>query len=99
MRTITKVAFFSLLLLLNIYGSQVSISFLTLKDYIGFAYRTRLNQIVGPDWLGSDRFNIVGKLADGASTDKVPEMMQSLLLDRFQMQMHREKKEFPVFAL
>jgi len=37
----------------------------------------------------------------GATTlpAQAPEMMQSLLEERFQMKTHREKKEFPVYAL
>jgi len=84
---------------LHIDGSQVRITYLSLKDYIGMAYRTRTNQIVGPDWLATQRFDIAGKLPDGAAQSDVVEMLQSLLADRFQMKMHREMKEFPVYAL
>ena len=84
---------------LHIDGAQVRITYLALKDYIALAYRTRLNQISGPEWLGSQRFDIAAKLPDGASQDDVLEMLQSLLADRFQMKMHREMREFPVYAL
>jgi uncharacterized protein (TIGR03435 family) len=84
---------------LHIDGSQVRITYLALKDYIALAYRTRLNQISGPDWLATQRFDIAAKLPDGGSQDDVLEMLQSLLADRFQMKMHREMKEFPVYAL
>ncbi len=30
---------------------------------------------------------------------QVPEMLQALLADRFQVKLHKEKKEFPIFAL
>lgn len=83
----------------RIDGSQVRISYLSLKDYISMAYETRLNQIVGPDWLASERFDIAAKLPDGAAQADVLEMLQSLLADRFQMKFHREMKEFPVYAL
>jgi uncharacterized protein (TIGR03435 family) len=84
---------------LTINGSQVRISYLSLKDYIGIAYRMRINQVVGPDWLGSQRFDIAAKLPEGAPQADVPEMLQALLADRFQMKSHRESKEFPVYAL
>jgi uncharacterized protein (TIGR03435 family) len=84
---------------LHIDGSQVRISYLSLKDYISIAYRVRLNQIIGPDWLGSQRFDIAGKLPDGSSRSDVNEMLQTLLAERFQLKVHREMKEFPVYAL
>ena len=83
----------------KIDGSQARISYLSLKDYIGTAFRVRANQIVGPDWLASQRFDIVAKIPEGASQTDVPEMLQTLLMDRFQMKMHREMREFPVYAL
>jgi uncharacterized protein (TIGR03435 family) len=83
----------------RIDGSQVRITSLSLKDYISAAYQVRLNQIVGPDWLGSERFDIAAKLPEGSEQADVPAMLQSLLADRFHMKSHREEKEFPVYAL
>jgi uncharacterized protein (TIGR03435 family) len=84
---------------LHIDGSQVRITSLSMKDYISLAYRMRLNQIAGPDWIGSVRFDIAAKLPDGASQDDVLGMLQVLLTERFQIKMHREMKEFSVYAL
>jgi len=80
-------------------GSQVHFSRFALKDYIRIAYRVKLFQVTGPDWLGSERFEIDAKLPAGAPRDQVPEMLQALLADRFQMKMHRESKEFSVYGL
>jgi uncharacterized protein (TIGR03435 family) len=84
---------------LHIDGSQVSLVSLSIRDLVGMAYRVRPNQISGPDWIGSQRYNIAGKLPDGAPQDQVPEMIQSLLADRFQMKTHRETKDLPVYAI
>jgi uncharacterized protein (TIGR03435 family) len=84
---------------LHISGSQVRIAYMSLKDYLGIAYRVRPGQIAGPDWIAQERFDIAAKLPDGASSDQVPEMLQTLLADRFQLKIHRESKEFPVYAL
>jgi uncharacterized protein (TIGR03435 family) len=83
----------------HVDGSQARISYLSLKDYIGTAFRVRGNQIIGPDWLASQRFDIVAKIPEGATQADVPEMLQALLIDRFQMKMHRDTREFPVYAL
>jgi uncharacterized protein (TIGR03435 family) len=84
---------------IQVDGSQVRISYLALKDYISVAYKVRVNQVIGPDWLGSQRFDIAGKLPDGSTKADVPEMLQALLAERFQMKVHREMRELPVYAL
>src|SRR5215831_15057014 len=66
-------------------GAQIHCSALSLKDYIRIAYRVKDYQVVGPDWLASDRFDIAAKLPEGAKRDQVPTMLQSLLEDRFQL--------------
>src|ERR1051325_4627162 len=49
--------------------------------------------------MAADRFDIAGKIPSGVSAEKVPEMLQALLEDRFQLKTHRETKEFPVYGL
>src|SRR5579862_6275005 len=84
---------------MHLDGSQVSWKFLSLHNYLTAAYRLKGYEILGPDWLASQRFDIVAKLPAGASTKQIPEMLQALLEDRFQIKTHREKKEFPVYGL
>lgn len=57
---------------------------ITLKDCIRAAYRVRDFQVVGPDWISRARFHITAKLPPGASPDEIPEMLQTLLAERFQ---------------
>jgi len=80
-------------------GSQVHIAYLSLRDTIAIAYRLSVNQVSGPDWLSSQRFDVSAKLPEDSKQSDVNEMLQSLLEDRFRMKAHREKKEFPVYAL
>lgn len=80
-------------------GSQVAFTGFSLKDYIRIAYRVKDYQVTGPDWIGSERFDIAGKMPAGSNRDQVNDMLQALLADRFKLTFHREKKEFPVYAL
>ena len=84
---------------LSFSGSQVRIAYMSLKDHIGIAYSVRLDQVTGPEWISQARFDIAGKLPEGASIEQADEMLQALLAERFQLKTHREKKEFPVYAL
>ncbi|HTB11325.1 MAG TPA: TIGR03435 family protein [Bryobacteraceae bacterium] len=83
----------------HIDGARVSCTALNLKDYISAAYKIKIYQIEGPDFLGSERFDINAKLPAGAAEAQVPDMIKALLAERFQMKAHRETKDFPVYAL
>jgi len=71
----------------------------SLKDCIRTAYRIKEFQVEGPDWIGGARFDIVAKLPAGSSKKQVPEMLQSLLADRFHLALHRETKDHAIYAL
>ncbi|MGH9592572.1 MAG: TIGR03435 family protein [Bryobacteraceae bacterium] len=83
----------------RIDGAQFRASLLTLKDYIGAAYRLKLYQISGPDWLKGDRFDIAATLPPDIPQSQIPEMLQRLLEERFQLKTHWDKKELPVYVL
>lgn len=57
----------------------------------------------GPDWIarGEERFNVVAKAEDpGKATEaQLLIMLQTLLIDRFQLKFHRETTDMPGFAL
>jgi uncharacterized protein (TIGR03435 family) len=75
--------------------------FMSLKDLIATAYRVKSFQISGPDWLNdiTQRFDIVATMPDGAPVAQAPEMLQTLLAERFKLKLHRDMKEHPVMAL
>ena len=58
-------------------------------------------QIVGgPNWLATDRFDIVAKAPDGITgPDQIRPMVRALLADRFKLVAHNETREMPIFSL
>jgi uncharacterized protein (TIGR03435 family) len=84
---------------MHIDGAQISGRFWSLKDYLGMAYKLKNYQITGPDWISSERFDIAAKLPEGAERAQVPEMLQALLTNRFQIKSHRDTKEEAVYGL
>src|SRR5581483_10334166 len=64
---------------LQIDGAQVHGTWFSLKDYLTMAYRLKEYQIVGPPWIGSERFDLAAKLPAGAGREQVPEMLQALV--------------------
>jgi uncharacterized protein (TIGR03435 family) len=83
----------------HIDGARMSCNYFSLTDLIRFAYQVKQYQVTGPDWLASDRFDIAATLPAGSKQDQTRDMMKALLLDRFQLKVHTEKKDFPVYAL
>src|SRR5690349_2234917 len=63
----------------HVDGARVSCTYLSLKDYIGMAYRVKHYQIQGPDWIASERFDIAATLPSGSTRAQVGEMVQALL--------------------
>jgi uncharacterized protein (TIGR03435 family) len=84
---------------LRMDGSQAHIGALSLKNLITMAYRVESNQITGPGWISQLRFDVDAKLPDGATTQQIPEMLQSLLEERFALKLHQETKDAPAYAL
>jgi uncharacterized protein (TIGR03435 family) len=83
----------------HIDSAMVRYSTLPMRSYIRMAYRVSDYQVLGPDWLATENFDIAAKLPEGATRAQLPEMIQSLLAERFKLVLHRDKKEFPVYAL
>ena len=80
-------------------GSRATYTYMSLKELIAMAYKLRVYQISGPDWMVTDRFDVVAKLPDGASKDDAPAMLRALLVERFKLAAHRDTPEQPVLAL
>ena len=83
----------------RINGRRVDIGFVSLADLLPYAYRVKSFQIAGPAWMRESRWNILANLPEGVSEGQAPEMMQGLLADRFKLEIHREKREQPVYEL
>ena len=68
---------------------------------IAAAYRVKEFQIGGgPRRIGSDRFDVEKKAENPrADPDQLRLMLQSLLEDRFQLELHRGNEQAPIYAL
>jgi uncharacterized protein (TIGR03435 family) len=71
----------------------------TLKNLLMRAYGVKDDQIAGPDWLDSERYDIVAKVPKGATKDDLKPMLQGLLAERFKLTLRHESKDMPMYAL
>jgi uncharacterized protein (TIGR03435 family) len=84
----------------HIDGAMVRCNYLAMRNYLMMAYDLKDYQIVGPDWITTEHFDIVAKLPSGAKADQdLRAMIASLLTDRFHMVTHRETRDLPAYAL
>jgi len=88
----------------RISGSRVTMPRRTLTDLIRDAYDVKEFQVTGETrrvFPTGDRYDIEAKApGDAAPTvEQVRLMLQSLLADRFQLKLHRDSKQFPVYHL
>jgi uncharacterized protein (TIGR03435 family) len=63
------------------------------------AYGLKSYQIEGPDWLNSDRFDIVAKIPAETTKEQYKLMLQNLLAERFKLTLHHQTRELPMYAL
>jgi uncharacterized protein (TIGR03435 family) len=83
----------------KIDAGRVDIGSASLFRLICTAYRVSPYQVGGPEWLKTTMYDIQAKIPDGGAVDKIPEMLQTLLADRFGLKIHRDFKDQPVYAL
>jgi uncharacterized protein (TIGR03435 family) len=88
-------------------GSQLNAQNYRLRLLIQFAYRVQPFELVGgPDWIDSARFDVTAKAPFepkrapvGDPPGEMEQMVQTLLAERFKLQVHRETREMPIYAL
>jgi uncharacterized protein (TIGR03435 family) len=71
----------------------------SLSTLIENAFGIQDYQLSGPDWMQNTRFDISAKIPPGTTQEQYRLMIQNLLMERFKMAFHRDKKEMPVLHL
>lgn len=72
----------------------------TVRSMLAVMYRIPSRQVEGgPEWVYSDKFDVVGR-ADGTYTiDELHQMFENLLMDRFNLKLHFANETGPVYTL
>jgi uncharacterized protein (TIGR03435 family) len=89
---------------------RLTVSHFNVQSLIVRAYSVRNFQISGLDkipksgvfempWIEVDPFDIVAKVPPGATKEQIPLMLQKMLVERFALRVHLEKKEAPIYKL
>jgi uncharacterized protein (TIGR03435 family) len=87
-------------------GGRFTANNITLGVLLGQAYRLQGGRgnnnpqiLNAPGWISSDHFDIVAKADANVPPDQFPELIKSLLIERFKLAAHIESRELQVYAL
>lgn len=81
-------------------GGQIRVTNASMRLLITAAWHVRPDGLSGgPSWLDSDRFDVIGKATPNATEPELRRMLQTLLIERFKLAVHKEEKVASVYAL
>ena len=77
---------------------RISLTFVSFRDLLVRAYEVKAAQINGPAWIDTERYDLTATFQEGMR-EQLPAMLRCLMEERFQLKLHRENKEMPVYEL
>jgi uncharacterized protein (TIGR03435 family) len=85
---------------LHMNADGVTITNYRLRFLIPNVYGIAVYQLAGaPQWLDSDKYDIIARAPKGSSDEQLRFMLQQLLVDRFGLKFHRELRDVPGYAV
>jgi uncharacterized protein (TIGR03435 family) len=81
-------------------GDTVSFRNTTLLNILVRAFQLKFpNQVEGPSWIFTERYDIVARAPANTPKDQIAAMLRTLLMERFKPVLHHETRDFPSYAL
>ncbi len=72
----------------------------TLVDLIRTAWSVDADKVVGgPDWLDTDRFDVIATATADSTPEALKPMLRRLLADRFKLAAHKDTRGLPAYAI
>jgi uncharacterized protein (TIGR03435 family) len=84
---------------MHLDGLRAEYNYMSLKELVVAAYKAKAYEVTGPDWMATQRYDIVARMPEGSSKDDAAAMLKALLAERFKLEAHVESQERPVLAL
>jgi uncharacterized protein (TIGR03435 family) len=85
---------------ITVSGDRAIFTNRTVMQLLNFAYGLGCCDLIrGPSWISTERFDIAAKAPDGTPSDRIPALLQNLLIERFKLALHHETKELPAYDL
>jgi uncharacterized protein (TIGR03435 family) len=71
----------------------------TLQELVRRAYGVRADQVSGPNWTETERYDVVATMAPDTPREHIPLMVQTLLAERFKLVLQRDTKSVQTWVL
>ena len=84
---------------LTLDAARVEFHATTMATLVETAYQVKTYQVSGPEWMNSERYDVIAKMPENARRADLPRMLQTLLAERFGLVVHRINKDVRSFAL
>jgi len=81
------------------HAKRIDFPHVSLIGIVCQAYDVKPLDIRAPDWMRDHRYMVAAKVPADAPEGHIPEMLQGLLANRFQMKLHWETKEEQGYSL
>jgi len=72
---------------------------LTLRRLISEAYRLQMRQVIGPNWLDHNEYDVEARAGHPAGKEELDLMLGDLLARRFDLKQHHEAREMRLYEL
>lgn len=81
-------------------GGRYELRNATMVDLITRAYKVTDDKVSGgPNWLASDRFDVIAKGPANMNLETSRPLLQALLADRFGLKVHNDNRPLPTYVL
>jgi uncharacterized protein (TIGR03435 family) len=82
-------------------GGRVTVINMTLRQLVRGMNRLQDYQVVNNagDWLSTERWDIVAKADSDVPLEQLVTMLRALVVDRFSLVTHQERRDSPIYAL
>jgi len=71
----------------------------TLRRLIAESWHLQLNQVLGPNWLDQNEYDLTARAATTVSKDQLTLMLRTLVDDRFHLKHHSESRDLRHYEL
>jgi uncharacterized protein (TIGR03435 family) len=83
----------------GVEGERVTVVNLLLRQLIQATYNLSSERVIGPEWIGGERYDISAKASSPLIGNEWRPMMEALLNERFHLAVHRETRQLNLLAL
>jgi len=84
---------------IQVHDGSLTMRNVSLSMMVAWAYDVQRPRVAAPEWNNSQRYEMQAKAGRLATENELRQMLQALLVERFQLATHRENRPMEVIAI